>query len=153
MKPDLRGNKDFLAGLLFLAIGAAAIIVARNYPFGTAMRMGSGYFPTVLGGILVLFGVFLMARGVRSGERVPVTWGWWPLACIAASIVLFGYVMPRLGLVPALVALFFTAAAGGREFRFREVLTLTAVMTAFAAGVFVYLLKLPYQLFPGVYFF
>jgi hypothetical protein len=61
--------------------------------------------------------------------------------------------MPRLGLVPALVALFFTAAAGGREFRFREVLTLTAVMTAFAAGVFVYLLKLPYQLFPGVYFF
>jgi hypothetical protein len=116
------------------------------------MRMGSGYFPTVLGGILVLFGVFLMARGARSHERTPVTWGWKPLACIAASMLLFGFLLPRLGLVPALVALFFTAAFGGREFRFKEVLALTALMTAFAVGVFVYLLKLPFQLFPGVYF-
>jgi hypothetical protein len=153
MKPDLRGNKDFLAGLLFLAIGAGAIIVARAYPFGTAMRMGSGYFPTVLGGILVLFGVFLMARGARSGERGPVTWGWKPLACIVASMVLFGFLLPRVGLVPALVVLFFTSALGGREFRFGEVLALTAVMTAFAAVVFLYVLKLPFQLFPGVYFF
>ena len=151
MKPGLRSSKDFLAGLLFLAIGAGAIAIARNYPFGTAMRMGSGYFPTVLGGILVLLGVFLMARGARSGEGTPVTWGWTPLACIAASMLLFGFLMPRLGLVPALVALFFTAALGGREFRFKEVLALTAVMTAFAAVVFVYVLKLPYQLFPGVY--
>lgn len=151
MTPDLRASKDFLAGLLFFAIGAGAIVVAREYPFGTAMRMGSGYFPTVLGGILVLFGVFLMARGVRSGERGPLTWGWKPLACIAVSMVLFGFVLPRLGLVPALFALFFTAAAGGREFRFGEVLALTAVMTVFALGVFVYVLKLPFQLFPGVY--
>ena len=153
MKPDLRGSKDFLAGLLFLAIGVGAVVVARNYPFGTAMRMGSGYFPTVLGGILVLFGLFLMVRGARSTEQGPVAWGWKPLACIAASMLLFGFLLPRLGLVPALVALFFTAAFGGREFRFGEVLALTAVMTAFAVGVFVYLLKLPFQLFPGVYFF
>ena len=73
MNPDLRGSKDFLAGLLFLAIGAGAMVVARGYPFGTTARMGSGYFPTVLGGVLVLFGVFLMARGARSGERGPVT--------------------------------------------------------------------------------
>ena len=143
---ELRRSKDFLAGLLFLAIGAGAIVVARAYPFGTAMRMGSGYFPTVLGGILVLFGVFLMTRGARSKERGLVTWGWKPLACIAASMVLFGFLMPRLGLVPALVALFFTAALGGREFRFKEVLALTALMTAFAVGVFVYVLKLPFQL-------
>ena len=152
MKPDLLLSKDFLAGLLFLAIGAAAIVVARDYSFGTTMRMGSGYFPTVLGGILVLFGVFLMARGARSGERQAVTWGWWPLACIAASMVLFGFLMPRVGLVPALGALFFASALGGREFRFGEVLALTAVMTAFAVAVFVYVLKLPFQLFPGVYF-
>jgi hypothetical protein len=116
------------------------------------MRMGSGDFPTVLGAILVLFGVFLMARGARSAERAPLTWGWKPLACIAASMVLFGFLLPRLGLVPALVALSFTSALGGREFRFGEVLVLTTIMTAFAVGVFVYLLKLPSQLFPGVYF-
>ncbi len=153
MKPDLRNNKDFLAGLLFLAIGAAAMVVAREYPFGTAMRMGSGYFPTVLGGTLALFGLFLTVRGIRSGERAQIEWGWKPLACIVASMLLFGFLLPRLGLVPALVALFFAAAAaGGREFRFGEVLALTAVMTTFAVAVFVYVLKLPFQLFPGMYF-
>ena len=152
MNPDLRHNKDFLAGLLFLGFGVLAIVVARDYPFGTAMRMGSGYFPTVLGGILALFGVFLIARGIQLREHAPLAWGWWPLACIVASMLLFGFLMPRLGLVPALVALFFVSALGGREFRFKEVLALTAVMTAFAVAVFVYVLKLPFQLFPGVYF-
>jgi hypothetical protein len=137
---------------LFLAIGAGAMVVARGYPFGSAARMGSGYFPTVLGGILVLFGAFLMTRGARSAARERLTWGWRPLACVAASLVLFGLLMPRFGLVPALATLFFTAAAGGREFRFREVLALTVLMTAFAVLVFVHVLKLPYQLFPGVYF-
>src|SRR6266705_3940276 len=109
MRPNLRHNKDSLAGLIFLLIGIGAIVVARDYPFGTAMRMGSGYFPTVLGGILVGFGVFLMARGARSKEQAVLTWGWKPLACIVASMLLFGFLLPRVGLVPALVALFFTA--------------------------------------------
>ena len=128
------------------------MLVARGYPFGTAMRMGSGYFPTVLGGILALFGAFLMARGARARERAPLAWGWLPLACITAAMLLFGFLLPRVGLVPALAALFFTAAAGGREFRPGEVLALTAVMTAFAVAVFVYVLKLPFQLLPGMYF-
>lgn len=53
MKFDLRGNKDFLAGLLFALIGGFAVALARGYPMGTTMRMGPGYFPTVLGGILL----------------------------------------------------------------------------------------------------
>jgi hypothetical protein len=152
MTPALRNNKDFLAGLVFLAFGAAAIVAARDYPFGTAMRMGSGYFPAVLGAILVGFGVFLMARGARSKEQAAMAWGWRPLACVVAAMVLFGFLLPRLGLVPATVALFFMAAAGGREFRAGEVLALTAVMTLFAVAVFVYVLKLPFQLVPGFYF-
>ena len=152
MKADLLGSKDFLAGMLFLAIGAGAMLVARDYPFGTAMRMGSGYYPTVLGGILASFGLFLIIKATKSKETAVLAWGWWPLACIAASLVVFGFLLPRLGLVPAVVALFFVAAAGGREFRLGEVLALTAAMTAFAVAVFVYVLKLPFQLFPGVYF-
>jgi len=151
MKPGLLGSKDFLAGLVFLAIGAGAMLVARGYPFGTTMRMGSGYFPTVLGGVLCLFGLIFLVRGIRSGSRTPITWGWRPLACITAGMLSFGFLLPRTGLVPALVLLFFLAAAGGREFRLKEVLVLAAVMTAFAVLVFVYLLKIPFQLFPGVY--
>jgi hypothetical protein len=142
------------------------------------MRMGSGYFPTVLGWILGAFGVYLFARGiwqmargapreeegaldfVQQADRgpAPVAWSWqqvaWggrAVACIVASMLLFGFLMPRLGLVPALVAMFFIAALGGREFRWRQVLVLTVLMTALAVGVFVVLLKLPFALFPGIY--
>ena len=146
-------NKDVVAGLIFLAFGWAAITIAdRDYPMGSLMRMGPGNFPAALGLILGFFGIYLAARGVgwrRAAE--PVTWTWRPVGCIVASMLLFGFLMPRLGLVPALVAMFFVAAAGGREFRWREVAVLTAVMTALAVGVFVYLLKLPFQLFPGFY--
>lgn len=147
MRIDLHRNRDFLAGLLFAFIGALAVIVARDYPMGTASRMGSGYFPTVLGGILVLFGAWLMVRGMLSGEQVRGDWAWKALAWIALAIVSFGYFMDRFGLVPALVAVFFASAAGGREFRFKEVLALTVVMSLFAVGTFVYALGLPYRFF------
>ena len=149
MKFDLRNNKDFLAGLLFIVIGGLAVVVARDYPMGSAARMGPGYFPTILGGILVLFGVYVMVRGIFSGGKVKGEWGWKPLALITLSIVLVGFLMDRLGMVPALVVMFFVAALAGHEFRFKEVLLLTVLMSAFAAGVFVYGLKLPYPLFGG----
>ena len=149
MKFDLRNNKDFFAGLVFIAIGALAVVIARDYPMGSAMRMGPGYFPTILGGILFVFGVYVMLRGIFSGAKVKGVWGWKPLALITLSIVLFGFIVERLGMIPALVAMFFAAALAGREFRFKEVLLLTVLMSVFAAGVFVYGLKLPYQLFAG----
>jgi hypothetical protein len=148
MNFDLRNNRDFLAGLLFIAIGVIAVAVARAYPFGTAMRMGSGYFPTVLGGILILLGAWVMVRGLRSGEKLKEGWGWKPLALIALSIVLFGSLM-RLGLIPALVAVLFVSAYAGREFRFKEVLVLTVVLCAFTAVVLLYVLKMPYPLIAG----
>jgi len=147
-------NKDFLAGLIFLAFGLAAIHIADNdYPMGTMMRMGPGNFPVMLGGILALFGVYLAGRGLGwpAKSPAPVTWNPRPVGCIVASMLAFGFLVPRLGLVPALAAMFFLAALGGRGLRWREVLVLTVLMTAFAVGVFVYLLKLPFQLFPGVY--
>src|SRR5215470_1606639 len=141
---DLRNNKDFLAGLLFAGIGALAVVVARGYPIGSTMRMGPGYFPTVLGGILCLFGIYLVVRGLRSDAKLIEAWGWTPLALTPLAILLFGFIINRLGLIPALAAMFFVSALAGREFRFKEVVGLTLVMSAFAVGVFVYGLGLPY---------
>ena len=151
MNFDLRNNRDFIAGLLFIAIGViAAVVAARDYPMGTAMRMGPAYFPAVLGGILILLGAWVAARGLRSGEKVKGEWGLKPLLLITLAIVLFGFLMSRLGLVPALIAVFVVSAAAGREFRWKEVLVLTAVMSAFAVVVLLYVLKIPYPLIGGV---
>jgi len=149
MKLELRNNRDLLAGTIFIVIGLIAVVVARAYPFGSAMHMGSGYFPTVLGGVLIVLGLAVAARGLALRTKVRGEWGWRPLAMVALGILAFGLLMPRLGLVPALVAAIFASAAGGREFRLKEVLALAAVMSTFAAVVLRYALKLPYPLVAG----
>ena len=145
-------GKDFLAGLLFALIGGGAVFVARGYAFGSAARMGPGYFPTVLGGILLLFGAFLIWRGVRRPEPVAGRWGWRPLALVTLAMLLFGFFVTRLGLIPALVVMFCVCAPAGREFRWKEVLVLAAVMNLFAVALFVYFLKLPYRLFVDTWY-
>jgi hypothetical protein len=139
-------HRDILAGTLFVVIGACALLGARSYPVGTAMQMGPGYFPVVLGWLLILLGALVGLRAARARDWQPLAWTWSPLAWTSASILAFGFLMPRFGLVPALLAMFPLAAAAGRESRWREVLVLTLVMSAFAAAVFVYGLKLPYRL-------
>ena len=152
MNTPLQQNRDFLAGMLFLAIGGIGFYVALSYPFGSLQKMGPGYFPRVLSLILAGFGLVTLIRGLKSGERVQGTWGWFPLAMLTAALASFGFLMEHVGMIPALVVMFFSAAYAGKEFKFLEVLVLTVVMCIAATGIFIWGLKLPYPLFtmPGL---
>jgi hypothetical protein len=149
MKMELSKSKDFWAGMMLIAIGAAAMFIAREYRFGSTLRMGPGFFPTVLGGILVVFGVFVAAIGMRSGERIQGHVSLRALVLLPLSLILFGILMERVGFVPALVALVFVAAASGREFKLMEVLLLTGILTLASMAVFIWGLGLPYPLIKG----
>ena len=150
MKTALHNNKDFLAGLMFIGIGVAAFVAALDYPFGSTVRMGPGYFPRVLAGIIIFFGIITMLKGLRVQDAVKNVWGWRALAWITLSLVLFGWLMDRFGMIPALVAMFFCSAYAGHEFKWKEVTILTVIMTVFAIGVFVIGLGLPYPLIKGL---
>ncbi len=147
MKTRLLDNRDFLAGLLFMAIGAGGFGIALSYPFGSVQQMGPGFFPRVLGGILVGFGVVTLVRGLRAGEPVEGGWGWFPLAMLTASLVAFGWLMEHVGVVPSLVVLVVSSAYAGREFRWGEVAVLAVAMTLLAVAIFIWGLGLPYELF------
>ena len=149
MKLEFRGNQDFWAGLMFLGIGAVAIFVARNYPLGRLLRMGAGYFPILLGGILILFGAYIMVKGMRKGGKVQGNWSIRAGILLPIMIVLFGVLMERAGFIPALAALAFGSAAAGKEFRWGEVLLLTAFLTVLSLAVFVWGLGLPFPLIKG----
>ncbi len=149
MKQELRKNKDFWAGLMLIGIGAAAMFIARDYRFGSASRMGPGFFPTLLSVILIAFGGGIMAVGLRSGEKIQGRLSLRALVLLPLSLVLFGVLMEVAGFIPALVALAFLAAASGREFKFAEVLLMTALLTAASAALFIWGLGLPYPLIKG----
>jgi len=149
VKAGLLDNKDFWAGLFLIAIGAAAMWIARDYAFGTSLRMGPGYFPDILGALLILFGIYVLATGLRSGEAIGGAWSLRALVVLPLSLVLFGALIDRAGFIPAMLVLIFGSATASTEFRFVEVLLFSIFLTAVCAVVFVWALGLPYPLIVG----
>jgi putative tricarboxylic transport membrane protein len=147
VKTRLLENRDVLSGLLFIAVGTAGFYLALAYPYGTLQQMGPGFFPRVLGVILVILGIVTVLRGLRAGARVEGGWGWYPLAMLTAALVAFGWLMERVGLIPSLVVLVIASAYAGKEFRLGEVLLLSVVMCVLAVAIFIWGLGLPYPLF------
>jgi Tripartite tricarboxylate transporter TctB family len=147
---NLLHNKEVWAGLTLIGIGAAAIWLARDYGFGTALRMGPGFFPIVLGAILLLFGLVILALGLRGGEPIAGSWSPRALIILPLSLVLFGLLMERAGFVPAMLVLVFGSATATTEFRFVEALLFAIGLTALSAAVFVWGLGLPYPLLTGL---
>lgn len=146
MNLSIRSNKDFWAGMMFFGTGAGALFMARHYPFGTTLKMGPGYFPVALSGILILFGIYVMIRGLRTNEKIQGNWSIRALIILPLSVVVFGVLMELTGFVPALAALVFLSAASGREFKFVEVLLLTLFLGGLSVALFIWGLGLPYPL-------
>jgi len=65
----IKNGKDFWAGAMFIAFGIGFMIASRQYPMGTAVRMGPSYFPTVLGGLLAVLGAIVFLRAFVSKIR------------------------------------------------------------------------------------
>lgn len=59
-------HRDGAAGLAFFVFGIGFAVLALNYPLGTTMRMGPGYFPVVLGLILAGLGLVVGLGAFRS---------------------------------------------------------------------------------------
>jgi uncharacterized membrane protein len=149
MNPSILSNKDVWAGLLLVAIGAAAMFLARNYGFGTALRMGPGFFPIILGALLIVFGLYMLGSGLRQPEKIAGSWSLRALIILPLALVLFGVLMEHGGFVPAMLVLIFASATASTEFRFVEVLLFSIGLTALSVVVFVWALGLPYPLITG----
>ncbi|MBM7327723.1 tripartite tricarboxylate transporter TctB family protein (plasmid) [Agrobacterium pusense] len=139
--------KDFWAGTLYIFFGTGAVLIARSYPFGSATRMGPGYFPTILGVILALLGLLSLFRAFRSDGDPLGSIAWRPLLAITGGTALFGFLLPHAGLPLALFVLIFLSAAISENFKFgwRPALALMSLI-AFCVIVFVKLLGVPLPL-------
>ena len=90
----IKSQKDFWAGLMFLAFGLFfAIYGAAHYQMGTAVRMGPAYFPTLLGGLLTILGAIVLAQSLAAGdgEKLQMPFNIVDLGIVAAIYVAGGY--------------------------------------------------------------
>ena len=98
----IKSQKDFWSGLMFLAVGLAFAWGATFYSFGTSARPGPGYFPLGLGLLLAALGALVLfeALTIETEDGEPIgAFAWKPLCTILLAVLLFGLLLPRLGMV------------------------------------------------------
>ena len=141
-------TKDHVGGALLVAAGLAVVVAGAGYGMGTLQQPGSGFFPVVLGVLLVLIGAALLAstRGVRAGGPVEtpaetthlagpvVQWRGW--LCIVGGALSFAVLGEHGGLVPASFVSVFVAAMGDRRNTWRSAAALAALMTSLGVVIF-----------------
>jgi hypothetical protein len=144
----IRSPRDFWAGLIFIAIALAFIVLSRQYSLGNMHRMGPGLFPTLVGSLLIGLGALIAVRALAfDGPPVPGLHAR-PILVSLAAICLFGVTLQWLGLVAAIAVLVLCGALASRESRLWENAALALVLIAFSVAVFVWLLGLPIPLWP-----
>ena len=151
----LKNAKDFWSGVMFVAFGLFFAGYARQYDMGTAARMGPGYFPTVLGVLLVAIGAFVAFKGLRTeheeghGHGHVDKFHFKPLGLVLGAVVAFGLLLRPAGLIVALVALIFISSLGSGEFKVKEILPLTIGLCLLVLAVFIWGLGLTIPVLPA----
>ncbi len=141
---DIRkARKDLLAGITFVAFGLAFAIASTTYKLGTALNMGPGYFPLVLGGVLALLGILIVIKGFVAGEgddlgRVP----WKAVALLVVAVLFFGFTVRGLGLALALLVTTTLAALAGHRTGVVAAAIISGGLTLLCVIVFVLALQL-----------
>jgi len=139
--------RDLLAGLIFIAFGLTFAGISLTYELGTALRMGPGYFPFVLGLLLTLLGLAIAIEGFLKGDGDPIgTIPWRGLLLITAAVLVFGLGVKRLGLAPSLFVAVFLAALSSARTGIIAALAMAVGLTVLCILIFVEGLGMPVPL-------
>ena len=136
----VKSPQDLGAGLVFLAIGIAGLYFGRELAFGTSARMGPGYFPILLSGLIIVVGLVVGFKGLTVEgppiEKVQLR----PISFIVAAILIFGFLIESIGLALTAILLTIFAAYARPEVNLRETILLGVALAVFTVVVFVYVL-------------
>src|SRR5262249_33166559 len=113
----VKSPQDFWAGILFVAFGAAALWIGRNYALVTLHKRGRGFLPAMLSWTLLAIGGVLIVRALAIAGPAIEPSRIKPQLFILAAIVVFALAIERLGLAPAVVLVAITAALASRDLR------------------------------------
>jgi hypothetical protein len=147
----IKSQKDFWSGVMFVVVGLGFAWGATNYSFGTSARPGPGYFPFGLGILMAIMGALVWFSSVtvetEDGDPIgPIAWK--PLTIIVASVVMFGFILPRLGMLISLPLLIIVAALAGDEWHWKDSIISVVVLTLGSWLIFIKGLNLVIPLWP-----
>lgn len=147
----VKNVKDFYTGLLFVLFGFGFAWGATRYTLGTAAKMGPGYFPLLLGGLLTLIGIVIFVRSFVSGAADSHVTRFFikPGLLLFGSIAAFALLLRPAGLIISIFAIILISSFASRDLRFREALISAVVLCVASIAVFVYALNLQIPVWPA----
>ena len=156
---NIKSQKDFFSGLMFMGMGVAFAWGATTYNVGSGARMGPGYFPLMLGVLMAILGVVITFKSlvieVEGGEKIG-KWAWKPLRYIIAANLVFGILLgglpsihlPAMGMIAAIYALTFISSMAEDGWKVKATFILATLLAAGSYLAFVVLLKLQFPVWP-----
>ena len=157
---NIKSQKDFFAGLMFMAVGGAFAWGATTYSVGSGARMGPGYFPLMLGILLAGIGAFVtfwsLVVETEGGGKIG-KWAWKPLFYIIAANLVFGLLLaglpainfPAFGMIVAIYALTFVASVAEGGWKVKNTFILATILAIGSYLAFVIALKLQFPVWPA----
>lgn len=148
----IKSQKDFWSGLMFVVVGVAFAWGALSYSFGSSARPGPGYFPFGLGLLMAVLGGMVLFKALTletaDGDKIGA-WAWKPLLVIVGAVALFGFLLPKVGMLITLPVLVILSSMASDEFSWKGSIGNAIVLTALSYAVFVMGLKLTIPVLPA----
>lgn len=157
---NIKSQKDFFSGLMFMGVGTAFAWGATTYTVGEGARMGPGYFPLMLGVLMTILGVVITFKSlvieVEGGDRIG-QWAWKPLCFIILANLAFGVLLaglpsiklPAMGMILAIYALTFISSMAEAGWKVKNTFILATVLAIGSYIAFVWALKLQFPVWPA----
>lgn len=138
---------DAAAGVLFILFGLFFGVQSLGLDLGTAFRMGPGYFPLILSGVLILLGAVILAGSLGATPQEFGAMAWRGMLFILPAPIVFGLTVRGLGFVPSIFLTAFVAGFASLKMSPPRALALAVAITIFSTLVFSYGLGLPFRRF------
>jgi hypothetical protein len=146
----IRNQKDFWSGVMFIVTGLFFMVLSRQYNFGTAAKMGPGYFPMVLGGIMAFLGLLILLPSIRRNQPIvkipPIDF--MSIGMILLAVAVYAATLPSLGFIIALFLLVAISSYASHEFHLKSTLIASVVLLFGSWLVFVKGLELQFPFLP-----
>jgi putative tricarboxylic transport membrane protein len=147
----VHGPRDLYGGIALAMVATLALIASAELPGQRGFAFGPGTAPRLFSLVLAALGAAVAIGGVFA-EGPPIEkYKIRGPALVIIAIVAFAAMIRPLGLVPATFLAFMISILGSTEMRWIESTIAAAAMTLFCVLLFVYLLNLPFQLWPRFY--
>ncbi|HTM77568.1 MAG TPA: tripartite tricarboxylate transporter TctB family protein [Devosia sp.] len=145
---------DVVAGLVLVLFAALSLVATQDLAFGSAARMGPGYFPRIVSGLIGLFGIATVAMGLMKGRMskpadampgVP----WRALVMIMLAMAFFATSVEHLGLLLSGFGTILLASLASPRAKPLEIAVFSLVLAVVVTAIFSWGLGLSLPAWPN----